>query len=282
MTLTEIKAALASRGMSPLKQMGQNFLHDQNLAIAIAKRGLQMDGSALNAGAAEGLPSCVVEIGPGLGSLTEHLLLGLQVPLVVLEKDRGMCDFLRERFAGEIAAEKMILIEGDAMQTLADVRTKFRPLVILGNLPYNISTPLLMECWENYPGIRTFSLLQREVGQRLASKPSCKTYGALSVLVQSVYTVELVRVVPSTVFYPAPEVQSIVVELRPLANPLVAEADRASFAKVVHRGFSQRRKKLSNLLPVNDDRRAEHLTPQEWVELWTAVQAADATANESD
>jgi 16S rRNA (adenine1518-N6/adenine1519-N6)-dimethyltransferase len=259
MTLTEIRAALDSRGLRPLKQLGQNFLHDQNLAKWLAEHavaGLEPD-------------AMVVEIGPGLGALTS-VLLAAKVRLIALEKDRGLCVFLREKFAAEIAAGALDLREGDALEMLP--RLGVAPAVVCGNLPYYISTPLLMECLK-LPGTpaRLFFLMQKEVGQRLGSLPDNKTYGALSVLVQSGYDVALVRTLPGSVFYPPPEVASVAVQLTPRAQPLVAPADRERFAAVVQRGFSQRRKKLSNLLPTDDGRRAEHLSPAEWVKLWSEV-----------
>lgn len=260
MTLTEIRAALDSRGLRPLKQLGQNFLHDQNLAKWLAEHAVE----GIEAGAH------VVEIGPGLGALTS-VLLAKNLSLIALEKDRGLCVFLREHFAAEIARGSLDLREGDALEMLPQLGVT--PAVICGNLPYYISTPLLMECLR-LPGVpaRLFFLVQKEVGQRLASRPGNKTYGALSVLVQSGYDVALARTLPGSVFYPPPEVESVAVQLTPRAAPLVAPGDRERFAAVVQRGFSQRRKKLSNLLPTDDGRRAEHLSPAEWVELWQQVE----------
>jgi len=260
MTLTEIRAALDSRGLRPLKQLGQNFLHDQNLAKWLADHAVAgIDDGAL-----------VVEIGPGLGALTS-VLLGKNLRLIALEKDRGLCVFLREYFGAEIARGSLDSREGDALEMLP--RLGVTPAVICGNLPYYISTPLLMECLR-LPGIpaRLFFLVQKEVGQRLASQPGNKTYGALSVLVQSGYEISIVRTLPGSVFYPPPEVESVAVQLVPRAEPLVFPAERERFAAVVQRGFSQRRKKLSNLLPTDDGRRAEHLSPTEWVELWRQIE----------
>jgi 16S rRNA (adenine1518-N6/adenine1519-N6)-dimethyltransferase len=259
MTLTEIRAALEARSLRPLKQLGQNFLHDQNLAKWLTDRAVT--------GVASG--ATVVEIGPGLGALTE-ILLGKELRLIALEKDRGLCVFLREKFATEIAAGKLDLREGDALDLLPKLDAE--PAVVCGNLPYYISTPLLMEClWLPGAPARLFFLVQKEVGQRLASLPGNKTYGALSVIVQSGYEVAMARTLPGSVFYPPPEVESVAVELTPRAEPLVAPADRERFAAVVQRGFSQRRKKLSNLLETDDGRRAEHLSPAEWVELWRKI-----------
>jgi len=269
MTLTEIRAALDSRGLRPLKQLGQNFLHDQNLARWLAEHAV----AGLEPGAN------VVEIGPGLGALTS-VLLGKNLHLITFEKDRGLCVFLREHFGPEIARGNLDLREGDALELLP--KLEVTPAVICGNLPYYISTPLLMECLRlpappGLPGLpsqpaRLFFLVQKEVGQRLASLPGNKTYGALSVLVQAAYDVALVRTLPGSVFYPPPEVESVAVQLTPRAQPLVVRADRERFAAVVQRGFSQRRKKLSNLLPTDDGRRAEQLSPAEWVELWRQVE----------
>ena len=264
MTLTEIRAALDSRGLRPLKQLGQNFLHDQNLAKWLAEHAVE----GLEPGAS------VVEIGPGLGALTS-VLLEKNLRVTALEKDRGLCVFLREYFALQIAQGNLDLREGDALEILPQL--DITPAVICGNLPYYISTPLLMECLR-LPSLpaRLFFLVQKEVGQRLASLPGNKTYGALSVLVQAGHDVSLVRTLPGSVFYPPPEVASVAVQLTPRAQPLVAPADRERFAAIVQRGFSQRRKKLSNLLPTSDGRRAEHLSPAEWVELWHQVESADA------
>jgi 16S rRNA (adenine1518-N6/adenine1519-N6)-dimethyltransferase len=262
MTLTEIRAALETRGLRPLKQLGQNFLHDQNLTRALVEHTV----TGIFPGAT------VVEIGPGLGALTE-ILLGKDLRLIALEKDRGLCVYLREKFATQIAEGVFDLREGDALDALPQLGLS--PEVICGNLPYYISTPLLMECLK-LPGkpARLFFLVQKEVGQRLAGTPGNKTYGALSVLVQASYEVKIVRTLPGSVFYPPPEVESVAVQLNPRAEPLVPPQDRDKFAAVVQRGFSQRRKKLSNLLPTSDGRRAEHLSPGDWVELWRSVESA--------
>lgn len=259
MTLTEIRQALDSRGLRPLKQLGQNFLHDQNLARWLADRAT----AQLESG------SRVVEIGPGLGALTAELL-AKDLHLTALEKDRGLCVFLREKFHAETEQSRFDLREGDALELLPALETS--PAVICGNLPYYISTPLLMECLRlPGPPARLFFVMQKEVGQRLVSAAGNKIYGALSVLVQVGYEVALVRTLPGSVFHPAPEVASVAVELTPRSRPLVLPEERILFAAVVHRGFSQRRKKLSNLLPTSDTRRAEELSPAQWVELWRSL-----------
>ena len=256
MTLTEIRQALETRGLRPLKQLGQNFLHDQNLARWLADHAT----ADLFAGAT------VVEIGPGLGALTS-CLLEKDLRLVALEKDRGLCAFLREKFSGEMQQGRFDLREGDALELLPAL--EIEPAAICGNLPYYISTPLLMTCLElRAVPSRLFFLMQKEVGQRLVSPPGHKAYGSLSVLIQAACVVTLVRTLPASVFYPAPEIESVAVQLVPRPDPLVPRDAWNSFAETVYRGFSQRRKKLSNLLPVADSRRAEELSPEQWVELW--------------
>jgi 16S rRNA (adenine1518-N6/adenine1519-N6)-dimethyltransferase len=256
MTLTEIRAILDKRGLHPLKQLGQNFVR------------------WLAESAVEGLEpgARVIEIGPGLGALTS-VILEKKMKLVALEKDRGLCVFLREHFQEQIARGDFELREGDALDFLP--RLEFAPAAICGNLPYYISTPLLMECIHlPSPPVKLFFLMQKEVGLRLVSHCGNKTYGALSVIVQAGYDVKLVRTLPGSVFYPPPEVASVAVQLTPRPQPLVPAPDRKSFAAIVQRGFSQRRKKLSNLLPTSDARRAEHLSPVEWVELWKSCAGA--------
>ena len=266
MTLTEIRAALSSRGLRPLKQLGQNFLHDQNLVAWLAERAMA------------GIPpgAQVIEIGPGLGALTAALL-EKDVRLIALEKDRGLCVFLRERFRTEIAAGRLELREGDALQLLPALATT--PEAICGNLPYYISTPLLMSCLELPAGPPPlFFVLQKEVARRLAAAPGGKIYGALSVLIQTAYRVELERTLPGSVFHPPPEVDSAAVRLTPVSPAVIRREDRTSFTRVVQRGFSQRRKKLSNLLPTADTRRAEHLSPTEWIILWRSCAELDKTS----
>ena len=262
MTLTEIRQVLAARGLRPLKQLGQNFLHDQNMARWLA--------AEIVAGAPDGAP--LVEIGPGLGALT-WVLLERGIALTVLEKDRGLCRFLEERFEHEIVAGQLNLREGDALELLP--KLDFSSPVICGNLPYYISTPLLMECLRLPGSPRLFFVMQKEVGERLTGRPGTKAYGALSVLVQLRYEVEIRRTLPGSVFYPAPEVSSCAIRLTPRAESLLAvEEDRGAFARFVQKGFSQRRKVLSNLLPTAEKRRAEELSPPEWVKLWRETPTA--------
>ena len=265
MTLTEIRRLLDERGMRPLARFGQNFLHDQNLARAIV---LEAVAELYPAGP-------VLEVGPGLGALTE-LILEAGLEITALEIDRGLAAVLRERLGGhpEYGA-RFHLVEGDALETLADPAFRAsagaRPRLFLGNLPYNISTPLLVGVLAlPQPPERVVLTLQKEVAERLAAKHGTSAYGALTIQIQSGYAVRLVRTLPPSVFYPVPEVDSAVVRLDRLPSPLIPEGEAAAFHAFVKKGFSQRRKKLSNTLGIADSRRAEELSVPDWVAAWNA------------
>jgi 16S rRNA (adenine1518-N6/adenine1519-N6)-dimethyltransferase len=254
MTLTEIKAALESKGFRPLKRFGQNFLHDQNLARWLVDIALAGKPEATR----------VVEIGPGLGAITEYLLQR-GVPLTALEVDKGLAESLRERLGHY---PHFTLLVGDAL--VLDLGTAAEARVVVGNLPYYISTPLLAR-WMSLPRPpeRMVFTLQREVCARLAAKPRTKEYGALTVGTQVEYEVELLKVLPPEVFYPRPEVDSGVVRLEQRTHhPFQQAGEAAAFRAWVRKGFSQRRKKVGKILGILEDRRAEELSVAEWLALW--------------
>jgi 16S rRNA (adenine1518-N6/adenine1519-N6)-dimethyltransferase len=253
MTLTEIKTVLSVRGLRPLKRFGQNFLHDQNLAQMIVRATLEEMSGVTH----------IVEIGPGMGAITEYFLTaGLSV--TAIEVDKGLAEFLRGRFANE---PRFQLVEGDALKVELNGATLSR--VLAGNLPYYISTPLIARWMESpQPPERMVFTLQKEVAERLAANAGQEAYGSLSVLIQTEYRVEYLRALPPEVFYPRPDVDSAVVRLTrlPLAFPEPQTA--RDFRDFVRKGFSQRRKKLSNTLGIKDHRRPEEVTVKEWLELW--------------
>ena len=204
-------------------------------------------------------PEPVQEIGPGLGALTRALLtLGHTVE--AFEVDQGLIRWLQTEFQGE---PRFRLIQGDALKTLP--QNPPRPIVC-GNLPYAISTPLLAQlALRADPPQTVVVTLQKEVADRYAAPPRTPDYGAVSVLLQSVFKMERIRQLPPEVFYPRPQVDSTV--LRLIRRDRVP-GDREAFHAFVKKGFSQRRKKLKGLLPVDLDRRAEELDPAEWLELY--------------
>ncbi len=245
---TEIRAVLASRGLRPLKQFGQHFLHDENL--------IQWWGETIAGSVHPG--ETVLEVGPGLGALTGELIRrGISV--LAIEKDRGLAEYLREQFTAGLT-----LIEGDALDFIPPPETSVR--ILVGNLPYNITTPLLVR-WASLPEPpeEGFFLVQREMALRMVASVGSEDYGSLAVTLQSRYSMEILRAAPGSIFYPPPEVESSFLRWKKKENGLVSAKEFPEFEAWVRKGFSQRRKKLKNLLPVADERRAEELSLDEWV-----------------
>ncbi|MDA0858406.1 MAG: 16S rRNA (adenine(1518)-N(6)/adenine(1519)-N(6))-dimethyltransferase RsmA [Verrucomicrobia bacterium] len=241
---------MATHGLRPLRQLGQNFLAEPALATVIAH--------ALPKSTQEP----VQEIGPGLGALTRALLtIGHTVE--AFEIDQGLISWLRQSLQNE---PRFQLIEGDALKTLPHHPPRS---LVCGNLPYSISTPLLVQLALRSPPPATIVVtLQKEVADRYAALPRTSDYGAVSVLLQSVFQIEKIRQLPPEVFYPRPQVDSVVLRLnRHHETPTNLEP----FYAFVKKGFSQRRKKLKSLLPVNLDRRAEELNPTEWRTLYEST-----------
>ncbi|MDQ3120662.1 MAG: 16S rRNA (adenine(1518)-N(6)/adenine(1519)-N(6))-dimethyltransferase RsmA [Verrucomicrobiota bacterium] len=271
MKLSEIDATLREIRVSPVKSLGQNFLHDRNLARWVVER-------------AELTPEdYVVEIGPGLGALTEFALAsGARV--LAIEKDARLADFLRTRFA----SPRLEIIHGDALDY--DVRGLFaQPTVkFIGNLPYNISSQLLLRFTE-YPSPISLWLcmLQKEMAKRLSARPRTGDYGALTLLVQLHYRVEYLRTVPASVFLPQPEVDSAFVKITPRHVNELPEVDAEHFMRLVRLGFSQRRKQLQKLLrdevpnwksasqggQFDERARAEELSLEQWIGLSNFAQS---------
>src|SRR6202795_2121022 len=232
MKLSEIDATLREIRVAPVKTLGQNFLHDGNLARWIVEK-------------AELTPEdYVVEIGPGLGALTQFVLdAGARV--LAIEKDRRLADFLRGRFRND----RLDVLHADALDY--DVRRLYaKPRVkLLGNLPYYISSQLLLK-FTKYPSPISLWLfmLQKELARRLSASPGTSDYGALTLIIQLHHRVEYLRTVPASVFLPQPDVDSAFVRISARAPDELPDHDRQTFLRLVRRGFSQRRKQLRNLL----------------------------------
>ena len=283
MKLSAIRAALDELQLTPSKTLGQNFLHDQNLARWIVG---QLDARA---------GDTLVEIGPGLGALT-GAALDSGAHLTVLEKDARLADFLRRRFEGNprLRVERM-----DALDF--DVRALWphRPVKVFGNLPYYISTPLLFHfASPASPAERAVFLLQRELAERLAATgPGTKDYGILSIVVGRRWRVKLLRVLPASVFLPEPRVDSALISLMPRAEGELPPCDAQTFEEIVRAGFSQRRKQLRKLLPgvsnqsgefswpeiaarlgVSETARGEELTLLQWIALSNIFRPVEPTA----
>src|SRR5437763_12473462 len=232
MKLSEIDATLREIRVTPVKTLGQNFLHDRNLARWI------VDKAQLSP------QDYVVEIGPGLGALTE-LILDSGARVLAIEKDQRLLEFLRRRFIGA----RLEIVHGDALDF--DLRPLFaEPRVkLLGNLPYYISSQLLLK-FTKYPSPISLWLLmlQKELARRFSASPGASDYGALTLVVQLHYRVDYLRTVPASVFLPQPDVDSAFVRISPRAPDEFPDHDSKTFLRLVRRGFSQRRKQLRNLL----------------------------------
>lgn len=213
------------------KRFGQNFLHDPNI--------IQRLVSAINPQPDD----VMVEIGPGQGALTDPLLARLK-HLHAVELDRDLVPFLREQFAGR----GLQVHEADALKFDFQQLMSGQPLRIVGNLPYNISTPLLFHLISYQEKIHDMHfMLQLEVVDRLAAAPGSKTYGRLSVITQYYCQIDKLFQVPPGAFNPPPKVMSAIVRLIP-RQPLWQANDTALFEYVVRISFAQRRKTLRNNL----------------------------------
>jgi len=265
MKLSEIRTTLQEIRVSPVKTLGQNFLHDQNLARWIIDRAnLTPD-------------DYVVEIGPGLGALTK-LALEKGAHVLAIEKDTRLANFLRER----LSHSQLEVINADALDFNPQVLFSHRRVKLLGNLPYNISSQLLLKCLE-YPSPISLWLLmlQKEMALRLSAFPGTSDYGALTLRVQLHHRVEYLRAIRATVFFPQPDVDSALVRITP-RDPLELPArDDDLLMKLIRHGFSQRRKQLQGLLreyvsdwnaaaaslDFNSKARAEELSLNQWIGL---------------
>ena len=257
---------ISGQEVTPKKSLGQNFLLDPNLARWIADQ-IEPDDAPF-----------VAEIGPGLGALTAHLA-GRARRLCLVEKDSDLALSLGERYRDHPAVE---VRHDDASRM--DLRDWYRhgDVRVIGNLPYSVGGEILKRCLNQpTPVTRAVFMLQKEVCDRLAARLGDAGYGALSLLVQKDWDVELLRVVPPEVFKPRPKVDSAVIRLTPRAPGSLPVFGRAVFDRLVRMGFSQRRKQLKNLLPdapggwealvshlgAEASVRAEELSLAQWVAL---------------
>jgi 16S rRNA (adenine1518-N6/adenine1519-N6)-dimethyltransferase len=226
------KVLLERYGLRPKYSFGQNFLADERLAARIAEACAASGGS-------------VVELGSGLGALTRPLLASGVSFVLAVERDRDLVPALAQELASDVEAGRLEIREDDAkrvdfVEALAGRPT---PHVVAGNLPYQITGPLLEKAVHSAPSIaRAVFLVQLEVADRLAAAPGSDAYGALSVFAQRAFRVERAFVVRRGAFYPQPNVDSAVVVLEPRGAP----AESEEFRQVVRSAFGQRRKKLKN------------------------------------
>jgi 16S rRNA (adenine1518-N6/adenine1519-N6)-dimethyltransferase len=251
---------------APKKSLGQNFLQDAELARWIVDQ-VQPDGAPM-----------VIEVGPGQGALTEHLI-GRPQRLLLIEKDNDLAADLQDELAESGNAE---IWHGDAARF--DLRPLFKhgPVKMVGNLPYSMGGVILRQfLTPPTPIMEAVFMLQKEVCQRIVATREDDGYGALSLHIQHDWDAHILRIVPPTVFKPRPKVDSAVVRLTRKPPGTLPVHDAKVFDRLVRTGFSQRRKQLKNLLPDPPQGwealvtwlgksplvRAEELSLEDWVKL---------------
>jgi 16S rRNA (adenine1518-N6/adenine1519-N6)-dimethyltransferase len=293
MKLTEMREVLSAREIQLTKSLGQNFLHDANQLRRIVE-------------AAElSKKDKVLEIGPGLGPLTE-LLLEKAGEVLAIEKDGRLVEFLRERFLkysegrvtrvpnqnetqksqglADLVPPKFELLHDDALEFLKLETRDWSDWKLVANLPYSVASPILVELAQSpRRPERMVTTLQLEVAQRLMARADDDDYGVLTLLVQLDYEPRDSFKIPADCFFPAPNVDSMCVVLQRRARPLLADGQRAAFVKIVKRAFSQRRKMMLKLLKqdwavdklaaafaelkISPQERAEKLSLEQFVQL---------------
>jgi 16S rRNA (adenine1518-N6/adenine1519-N6)-dimethyltransferase len=222
----------ARAGFPPTrKSLGQHFLTDRRILGRIA------DALHLSGG------ETVLEIGPGRGALTD-LLVERAGRLVAIEYDRALAELLRQRYAKR---GNVLIAEADVLEvSLGELAAG--PYVLVGNVPYYITTPILFHALVPPRADRSVYLVQREVADRLTAKPGTKEYGALTVNVAAVARAETLFHVPAGAFSPPPKVESAVVRITPLAEPLIAPDEERPFRVLVQGAFGMRRKQMRRVL----------------------------------
>jgi 16S rRNA (adenine1518-N6/adenine1519-N6)-dimethyltransferase len=249
------------------KRLGQHFLKDETIAAKIAET-------------LEHSTEKVLEIGPGMGSLTKYLLKDLGANLWVSEVDNESVEYLNIHYP-EL---KPNIISGDFLQLDLTILFGKEKISLIGNFPYNISSQILFKALDNKDMIvQVVGMFQKEVAKRICSPPGNRAYGILSVLIQAYYETEYLFDVPPESFIPPPAVNSGVIRLARKPN-LTLRCDEILFKKVIKTAFNQRRKKLSNglsslldgrKLPADTGhKRAEQLSWEDFVELTNFIAQA--------
>lgn len=276
MRLTEMKQILDSGQIRLTKSLGQNFLHDLNqLHRIVAAAELSAD-------------DCVLEIGPGLGPLTQ-IMLKSGCEVLAIEIDRRLFEYLQTQFKGE---NRLTLIHADALAYLRENRRDWSKWKLVANLPYSVGSPILVELAQAVdPPARMVVTVQIEVAHRLMAQAGSDDYGLLTLLVQARFEPVGWFKIPANCFFPAPEVDSACVSLIRRSTPLLAQRQGGTFERIVKRSFSQRRKMMLKLLKADwpepdlqrhfselglaPDVRAEKVTLDQFVQLTRRLDPAN-------
>ena len=232
MKLSDMRELLSERGIQLTKSLGQNFLHDQNQLRRIV------------AAAELAAKDRVLEIGPGLGPLTE-LLVETAGHVLAIEKDARLVEVLRGRFK----EPRLELLHADALEVVRDRQRDWRDWKLVANLPYAVASPIVVELAQNSQRPeRMVVTLQLEVARRLMAKVGDEDYGVLTLLVQLRYAPKEWFKIPRGCFFPEPDVDSACVVLLRREQSLLPDEQHALFETVAKRAFSQRRKQMAKLL----------------------------------
>lgn len=234
--LTRVKEALAIRGLAPRKRFGQNFLIQEDLAERIVEHArLSPDDVA-------------VEIGPGAGALTFRIAQRVR-HLIAVEQDPGLVELLREELLGSKGVE---LHHGDFLEfdlAAAAAAHGVAKLVVVGNVPYNITTPILERLFEHRAVVRSAVLLvQKEYAQRLAAAPGTPEYGSLTLFARYYALLDPLMSIRSGAFWPRPDVDSMLIRCFMREQPPVDVPDEAMLFRIIRGSFHMRRKQLANTL----------------------------------
>jgi 16S rRNA (adenine1518-N6/adenine1519-N6)-dimethyltransferase len=268
--LDETKMLLKQYNLRANKRIGQNFMINQKIIDSIIEK------------ANLSKEDVVLEIGPGLGSLTKELINNVG-KVIAVELDQNMINILNDRFAGY---ENLKIIQNDILKVnLKDILNSDKKIKVIANLPYYITTPIIMKLLEDRLNIDSIIVMvQKEVGERICAKPGSKEYGAITVSVNYYSNSEIIINVPKENFLPEPEVDSCVIKLDVLEKPSVFVKDENTFFNTIKTGFSQRRKTILNslsngnfskeeisnvlkILNINEKLRAEDLSVQDFANI---------------
>jgi 16S rRNA (adenine1518-N6/adenine1519-N6)-dimethyltransferase len=283
-TKREIEETLSASGLRPNRRLGQHFLIDGNLMRRLA------------ASAEIGPEDVVLEVGGGTGGLTD-LLVQSAGRVICVEMDRGLYELLSNRFQG---VENLSLIQGDILESkhllrgdvasmLHEAGSRGVRVLLVANLPYQAATPLIMNLIENFPEVRRLCFsVQAEVAERITSPPGRKTFGPLGVLSQLMCETKQVAHLPAHVFWPAPQVDSLLLRMDVRDGEALQGDALHRFATFVRKTFEHRRKTLRSALSyvvenriqgdtlagLDLQRRPETLEIQEWRTLFEALSGA--------
>ncbi|KAA0543724.1 16S rRNA (adenine(1518)-N(6)/adenine(1519)-N(6))-dimethyltransferase RsmA [Bacillus sp. BGMRC 2118] len=240
-TPTRTKEILQKYGFSFKKSLGQNFLVDTNILQNIVDHANLTENS------------CVIEIGPGIGALTEQIAKQAK-KVVAFEIDQRLLPILEDTLSPypNVKIIHQDVLKANVKEVMNEEFNGFEDVMVVANLPYYVTTPILMKLLEERLPLRGIVvMLQKEVADRMAASPNSKEYGSLSIAVQYYTEAKTVMIVPKTVFVPQPNVDSAVIRLTKRQEPAVKVKDEDFFFEVVRASFAQRRKTILNNLNHN-------------------------------